>query len=88
LADVPLALIIISIYKKGMKTSDTQYVYVSLDSYECNGCGTCAELCPAVFRMDDTGDKAELIDGCVPLIPELEQAATMCPVKCIELEAC
>lgn len=64
------------------------FVYVALDSYECNGCGGCADLCPEVFRMDETGDKAELLDGCVPLSPELEEAVKMCAQQCLELELC
>ncbi|MEW6594470.1 MAG: ferredoxin [Thermodesulfobacteriota bacterium] len=66
----------------------THYVYVNIDTYRCNGCGTCAALCPGVFRMSEDGEKAELIDGCVPLSEELERSASMCPEKCIELEAC
>lgn len=66
----------------------SQYVYVNIDTYRCNGCGTCAALCPEVFRLGDDSGKAELIDGCVALSEALEQSATMCPEKCIELEAC
>lgn len=66
----------------------TSCVYVSLDTYACNGCAGCAELCPEVFRMDETGDKAELLEGCVPLTPGLAEAVKMCAQQCIELEPC
>lgn len=64
------------------------YVYVSIDTYRCNGCGSCVELCPESFRLNETGDRAEVADGCVPLRPELEEAQVMCPLQCIELEEC
>ncbi|MDF1615702.1 ferredoxin [Desulfurivibrio dismutans] len=64
-------------------------VKVLLDTYECNGCGGCAELCPEVFRMDETGEKAELLKAdCRPLTPELAEAVKMCAQQCIELETC
>lgn len=66
----------------------TRYVYVSIDTYRCNGCGSCAVVCPELFHMDEGQEKAELIDGCVAVSPALEQAVTMCPVECIELEEC
>lgn len=64
-------------------------IKVTLDTYQCNGCGGCAELCPALFRMDETGDKAELlVAGCLPLSPELAEVVKMCAQQCIELEPC
>ena len=64
------------------------YVYVNIDTYRCNGCGTCVVLCPEVFRMGEESEKAELIDGCVALSEALEKSVVMCPEKCIELEDC
>ncbi|MBV5305196.1 MAG: ferredoxin, partial [Desulfobulbaceae bacterium] len=34
---------------------------ISLDTYECNGCGSCVEICPDIFKMDEAGEKAEVI---------------------------
>lgn len=56
---------------------------VVLDEECCVGCGTCAELCPDVFEMDDEGEKANVI------LPEggskecIEEAIASCPESCI-----
>ncbi|ADH86952.1 ferredoxin [Desulfurivibrio alkaliphilus] len=64
-------------------------VKVLLDTYECNGCGGCAELCPDIFRMDETGDKARLlVADCLPLTPELAEVVKLCAQQCIVLERC
>ncbi len=35
-----------------------QLVEVKVDEEKCNGCGTCAEVCPvSVFEMQEKGDK-------------------------------
>ncbi len=34
---------------------------VVLDADECVACGTCVEICPDVFKMDDGDDVAEVI---------------------------
>lgn len=52
---------------------------------ECVGCETCVELCPAVFVMDDAGEKAlvknpSAEDDCV------EEAMESCPVQAIVRE--
>ncbi|MGV8073763.1 MAG: ferredoxin [Syntrophobacteraceae bacterium] len=59
---------------------------VLLDQDCCIGCGSCAELCPEVFEMDEAGEKAQVIlseggdEECI------EEAITSCPVECIEWE--
>ncbi len=58
---------------------------VVLDEECCVGCGTCAELCPDVFEMDET-EKARVI------LPEggsgecIEDAIDSCPENCISWE--
>jgi ferredoxin len=59
---------------------------VYIDEEECIACGTCVELCPEVFRMNEEREKAEviLLEGgpqeCI------EEAVDGCPVSCIHLE--
>ncbi|XPV76401.1 MAG: ferredoxin [Desulfovibrio sp.] len=58
---------------------------VSIDLEECIGCGTCAELCPEVFEMNDDEEKAYVIkeEGG----PEcVDEAVDTCPVECIIYE--
>jgi ferredoxin len=49
----------------------------------CIGCGSCAELCPEVFEMDEEGETARVI------LPEggdktcIEEAMAACPEECI-----
>lgn len=59
---------------------------VVIDDDKCIGCGNCAEVCPAVFFLNETLGKAEVIDpdaceftGCC------EAAAENCPVEAIAL---
>ncbi len=59
---------------------------VVIDEECCIGCGSCAELCPEVFEMDEEAEKAYVI------MPEggneecKEEAITACPVECISWE--
>ncbi|MFA6810318.1 MAG: ferredoxin [Desulfoplanes sp.] len=52
---------------------------------ECLGCETCVELCPAVFKMDDDGEKAVVIDPSSTL-ECVEEAIDSCPVEAISKE--
>ena len=58
---------------------------VTIDTYECNGCGSCAELCPEVFAMDEDGAKAHVHSQPEAVTAELEKAAAFCPQACITL---
>jgi ferredoxin len=60
---------------------------VIIDMDLCIGCGTCQEICPAVFHLDEVIGKAEVMDadaceyaGCC------EAAEENCPVHAITLE--
>jgi ferredoxin len=57
-----------------------------IDEEECIGCGSCEEICPEVFKLDEETEKAEVIkpEGA----PEdlIEEAMEICPVECIYWE--
>jgi len=59
---------------------------IIIDVYECNGCGSCVEICPDVFAMDDDGEKAYLIDFDARVTEKVEEAAAYCAQKCIYFE--
>ncbi len=60
--------------------------YIIIDVYECNGCGSCVEICPEVFAMNDEGDKAILLDSDAKITDKIEEAVAYCAQKCIELD--
>jgi len=59
---------------------------VLINKEECIGCGSCSELCPEVFRLDEDTEKAKVI------LPEgdakecIEEAMETCPMSCIHGE--
>jgi len=55
---------------------------VVIDQDACMGCESCVEICPDVFEMNDSGEKAQVSDpdseaDCV------EEAIDSCPAECI-----
>lgn len=56
---------------------------VTIDQDECIGCGTCEELCPDVFQMNDETDLAEVILAEGGPVDPIEEAIESCPVECI-----
>ena len=57
---------------------------VKVDHEVCSGDGICADICPAVFEMNDDG-QADVIVGAVPteLEDDVREAADSCPESCI-----
>jgi len=53
-----------------------------VDQDTCIGCGTCAALCPKVFKMKDNG-KAEVIDQTADTQENIQNAIDSCPVGAI-----
>ncbi len=58
---------------------------IQIDYYECNGCGSCVEICPDIFALDD-GEKAVLISSDAEVTENVEEAAAYCAQKCIYFE--
>lgn len=59
---------------------------ISIDTYLCNGCATCVEMCPDIFRLDEVTEKAELIITDPDITDAVHLAAAYCPEKCIEIK--
>jgi len=60
---------------------------VRVDQDKCVGCGTCEEICPAVFHLNEVIGKAEVIDaGACEFVGCCEAAEENCPVEAIVLE--
>jgi ferredoxin len=59
---------------------------ITIDTYLCSGCATCAEMCPAVFSMDPVLEKAELVNITPEATDDVYLAAAFCPEKCIDIK--
>lgn len=59
------------------------------DATKCSGYGTCAELCPSLFQLDEFGYASLIGDGSVPAGDEekAQEAARRCPEKAIVIQA-
>jgi ferredoxin len=56
---------------------------VFIDQDECIGCGSCRDICPEVFELNEEIEKARVIKpegGSEELI---EEAMIECPMSCI-----
>ncbi len=58
---------------------------VIIDTYLCNGCETCVEMYPDVFRIDEATEKVALVTTAPKITDALRQVAAFCPEKCIEI---
>lgn len=67
-----------------MRSADVKML---VDSTQCEAYGTCAEIAPTVFILDDFGYAAVANDGEIPT--ELEsvarEAMESCPVRAIRI---
>ncbi len=50
----------------------------------CEGCGSCEEICPEVFKVQDDG-KAHVIGADKCNTCDCQEAADVCPVQAIIL---
>ncbi len=58
---------------------------VIIDTYLCSGCGTCVAIAPDIFRMNQTSEKAELIEIDPEINDDILTSAAFCPEKCIDV---
>ena len=60
---------------------------VIVDEERCIGCGTCMEICPAVFYVDEKTGKSKVIDAeACEFVDCCEAAEENCPVEAIIIE--
>jgi len=59
---------------------------VLIDEEECIGCGSCEEICPEVFVLNEDTEKAEVINSEGGPEDLIEEAIDACPVECIQWE--
>ena len=57
-----------------------------IETEDCVGCGSCVEICPEVFILNESLEKAQVInpEGCPA--GKIEEAMEICPVHCIHWE--
>jgi ferredoxin len=57
-----------------------------IETEDCVGCGSCVEICPEMFVLNDSIEKAQVINprGCS--VEKTEEAMEICPVHCIHWE--
>ncbi|SKA77331.1 ferredoxin [Paucidesulfovibrio gracilis DSM 16080] len=58
---------------------------IVIDENECIGCETCVELCPEVFEMDDSSEKA-VVKEPESQLDCVEEAIDSCPSEAISRE--
>ncbi|MFC1524271.1 ferredoxin [Thermodesulfobacteriota bacterium] len=61
-------------------------VSITIDFIRCNSCGSCVEICPEVFRISEATERAEVLVDSWEKTPPLENAVSLCPTDCIELD--
>jgi ferredoxin len=59
---------------------------VYIDEEECIGCGSCVEICPEVFQMQEGEEKAAVIKPEGGPEDLIQEAMDTCPVSCIHWE--
>ncbi|MDK2889306.1 MAG: ferredoxin [Thermoanaerobacter sp.] len=54
-----------------------------IESEECLACGSCVDVCPDVFQMNETLGFAEVVNPQGAGEDEIQEAIDMCPAQCI-----
>lgn len=50
---------------------------------ECIACGACEEICPEVFRLNDSLGCAQVLNPTGAPEEKIQEAIDSCPVQCI-----
>ncbi|MFC8181773.1 ferredoxin [Rhodococcus sp. NPDC057297] len=60
--------------------------YIELDRDKCEGHGTCEQIAPAVYHLDDEGE-LDVLAGSLPesLTKAAEAGARVCPVAALRV---
>jgi ferredoxin len=56
---------------------------VYIDEDECIGCGSCRDICPEVFKLNEEIEKSEVIKPEGGPEKLIEEAMGECPMSCI-----
>lgn len=59
---------------------------VTVDRETCIGCGSCADICPKVFEMDEEGFSKVIAQPDADTEACAKEAAENCPVGAITVE--
>jgi len=59
---------------------------VYIDEEECIGCGSCEDICPDVFKLNEDTEKVEVITPEGGPEDLIDEAIDSCPVECIHWE--
>ncbi len=57
-----------------------------IETEDCVGCGSCVEICPKAFVLNESIEKAQVVNpkGCTE--EKVNEAIDTCPVNCIHWE--
>ena len=59
---------------------------VYIDEEECVGCGSCEEICPEVFKLNEETEKGVVVKPSGGPEDLIEEAMEACPTECIHWE--
>jgi ferredoxin len=57
-----------------------------IETDDCVGCGSCVEICPEVFVLNESIEKAQVINPEGSSEEKIDEAITICPVNCLHWE--
>ena len=55
----------------------------AIDVEECIACGNCEQVCPEVFRLNESLGHSEVINPHGAPEDKIQEAMDQCPVQCI-----
>ena len=57
-----------------------------IEEEECIACGSCEELCPEVFRLNESLGFAQVVNPDGASEDQIQEAIDACPTQCIHWE--